>query len=111
MARPALTIVCTPGDDDLYRVYGADDQVIEAAGQGTDVIFTSASYGDLALGQLSASAFVVGSAAGNANDRIIYNSATGALSYDADGNGAGAAEQFANVGTGLALTASELFIV
>lgn len=37
-------LVGTPGDDDLYRVYGADDQVIEAAGQGTDVIFTSASY-------------------------------------------------------------------
>jgi VCBS repeat-containing protein len=76
-----------------------------------DDTFNLYQVGDLALGQLSASAFVVGSAAGDADDRIIYNSATGALYYDADGNGAGAAEQFATVGTGLALTASEFFII
>ncbi|HVQ08004.1 MAG TPA: Ig-like domain-containing protein [Allosphingosinicella sp.] len=67
--------------------------------------------GDLALGQLSASAFVVGTAAGDADDRIIYNNTTGALFYDADGNGAGAAVQFATLSTGLALTASEFFVI
>ena len=62
-------------------------------------------------GTFSANAFVVGSAAADADDRIIYNSATGALLLDADGNGEGAAVQFASIGTGLSLSASDFFII
>ena len=53
----------------------------------------------------------VGGIAKDANDFILYDTATGALSYDADGNGAGAAVQFAQLGTGLALTASGFLIL
>lgn len=42
---------------------------------------------------------------------IIYNGATGALFYDADGNSAGAAVQFAALSSGLALTSNKFFIV
>ena len=41
------------------------------------------------------SQFHVGTAAHQLSDRIIYNQATGALFYDADGDLAGAAIQFA----------------
>ena len=56
--------------------------------------------------------FVVGTRALDANDYIIYNSANGLLSYDADGNGAGAAIQFALLTTPTGtLTASQIFVV
>lgn len=55
-------------------------------------------------GALAESAFHAGAAALDANDRIIYNKATGALYYDADGNGSGAAVLFARVTAGLELT-------
>lgn len=71
----------------------------------------SAAFGGLPVGTLAAAAFHIGTAAADASDRIIYNSATGALLFDADGNGAGAAVQFASISTGLAMTNAEFVIV
>ncbi len=48
--------------------------------------------------------FVIGTQAMDTNDFIIYNTATGAVFYDADGNGVGNAVQFACLAAGLALT-------
>lgn len=64
-----------------------------------------------ATGMLAASAFVVGAAAADANDRIIYNSANGALLYDSDGTGAAAAVQFATLTSGLALTNTDIIVI
>ena len=58
----------------------------------------------LAYGALAASQFVIGTAAQDATDRIIYNSNTGALFYDNDGVGGNAQVQFAELAQGLALT-------
>jgi serralysin len=44
-------------------------------------------------------------------DRIIYNGATGALSYDADGSGAGVAIQFATIMGHPALTEADFFVI
>jgi serralysin len=55
--------------------------------------------------------FVIGAAAQDADDRIIYNSATGALLYDSDGTGAAAAIQFATVGIGLNLANDDFIVV
>jgi len=68
-----------------------------------------------ATGAISASNLRAGAgvtAATDANDHLLYNATTGALYYDADGSGsASAAIQFATLGTGLALTASDFVIV
>ena len=81
-------------------VHGSDNILLD------NTIFTT-----LTEGPLPASAFVTGTAAGDADDRIIYNSTTGALFYDADGNGAGAAIQFATLPTGLTLTGSDFVVI
>ena len=53
----------------------------------------------------------VGTKAVDANDYVVYNSQTGALSYDADGSGAGAAVQIATLAPNLKLTAADLYII
>jgi len=70
----------------------------------SNTIFTA-----IANGTLAANAFVIGTAAADADDRIIYDP-TGALYYDADGNGGGAAVQFATLATGLALTNADFVV-
>jgi Ca2+-binding RTX toxin-like protein len=79
------------GEDRLFL----DDAVFGAVGR---------------LGTLSADALFIGTAAADAGDRFVYNSATGALFYDADGNGVGAAVQFATLSAGLALTATQFVL-
>lgn len=65
-------------------------------------------------GALSVDAFWSGAgvtASHDASDRIIYNSTTGALYYDADGNGSTAAVQIAQLTANTALTYQDIFIV
>ena len=63
------------------------------------------------IGTLASAAFYIGPAAHDATDQIIYNKTTGALIYDANGNAAGGAVQFATLGTGLALTNADFVVV
>ena len=67
--------------------------------------------GGLTLGLLAADLFTIGSAATDGSDRFIYNSATGALSFDADGSGSLAQVQFATLSTGLNLTSRDILVV
>ncbi|MDO8333865.1 MAG: calcium-binding protein, partial [Nitrosomonas sp.] len=62
-------------------------------------------------GTLVAGQFRIGSKALDANDFVIYNNATGALLYDADGNGAVAAVQIATIGVGLAMTNADIVVI
>jgi Ca2+-binding RTX toxin-like protein len=65
----------------------------------------------LANNSVAGSQFVIGTAALDAGDRIIYNSATGAVYYDSDGTGAAAQIQFATLSAGLALTNFDFLVV
>lgn len=105
------------GADTLFGGNDADTFVFSTAlgaGNVDTILFYSVSqdtieldvdvFSAIGLGTLAANAFVIGSAASTADHRIIYDATTGALYYDADGDGAGVALQFATLGTGLALT-------
>jgi cysteinyl-tRNA synthetase len=63
------------------------------------------------VGDLAKSAFWTGSKAHDKDDRVIYDKSSGKLFYDADGNGKGAAVQFASVDKGLSLTAVNFDII
>jgi Ca2+-binding RTX toxin-like protein len=64
-----------------------------------------------ATGRLSARHFELGTRADDANDYIIYNRAKGALYYDADGNGSGAAIQFATITDHTRLSTADFFVI
>ncbi|MDQ0323503.1 Ca2+-binding RTX toxin-like protein [Pararhizobium capsulatum DSM 1112] len=67
-----------------------------------------------ATGVLDATAFVKNTTgvAADASDRIVYETDTGKLLYDRDGNGASyAGVQFAKLAAGLAITSTDFFII
>ncbi len=82
-------------------------------GDGDDVIrLDHHIFLGLANGTLDDSAFHNGTAAGDADDRIIYDGATGNLYFDSDGTGAAAQILFAVLdGSPLPLTAGDFIIV
>ncbi len=61
--------------------------------------------------KLGADAFFKGKAAEDKEDRILYDKASGALFYDADGIGAAKAVKVAILKKGLALTHSDFFVI
>ena len=64
-----------------------------------------------AVGVLNADAFHVGAAAADAQDRIVYNNATGQLFFDSNGNAGGGSTLFANLTAGLALSNTDFYVV
>ncbi|HEV2566786.1 MAG TPA: calcium-binding protein [Microvirga sp.] len=58
-----------------------------------------------------AAAFTLGPVATAAQQRLVYNQATGELFWDADGSGGQAAVKFAAVTAGLSLSASDFLVV
>ncbi len=87
------------------------DHITDFSVPDDHILLSAAIFMGLPTGTLAASAFVIGPTAGDAFDRIIYNSTTGALLYDADGNGGGAAVQFARLNSGLSLTAADFIVL
>ena len=90
---------------DTIQSYNVVDDTIRLENTGIFSAFVM-------TGAMAAGAFNTGFAATQADDRIIYNTATGVLLYDADGTGVAAAVQFAKLtnvyGT---LTAADFLII
>lgn len=79
---------------------------------GNDTIqLASYIFTGLATGALSADAFRIGTAAADADDRIIYNSANGQLFYDSNGDAANGSTLIAILDNVLPLTAADFLVV
>ena len=82
-----------------------------AAGNNDSFGLDNAIFTSLGLGPLDPLTFHNGASAADGNDFIVYDKSTGALSYDADGNGAGLAVQFATLLNKPVLTASDFSVI
>jgi Ca2+-binding RTX toxin-like protein len=92
------------------------DQLTDFAPGGDRIWLDDAIFTGLAPGTLSAGEYHSGTAdnwqAQDGDDHILYDSSTGNLYFDADGNGAQAAQLFATVHEGLsALSAADFIVV
>ena len=117
------------------RLYGRDGADILTGGSGRDIFvfdtaissgvdritdfsavddtiwLENAIFTGLPGGSLASSAFYSGAAAHDASDRIVYDKASGALYFDADGTGDVAAMQFAQLTAGTAVTRADFSII
>jgi Ca2+-binding RTX toxin-like protein len=110
------------GNDTLTGGTGADAFKFATTAEGVDSLtdFTSgsdriqvasANFGFLALGPLAADRFLVGTAPANRSAVFLYNAATGALSFDNNGNGAGGISQIATLTGSKNLLFSDIQVV
>jgi len=90
---------------------GNVDSITDFAAGVDRIGLDDAVFAGLAPGALAAGAFVVGTAALDADDRIVYDPATGALLFDSDGAGGAEAVMFATVQAGLALSAGDFAVI
>ena len=97
----ADTLIGGSGNDDFVfdtALGGGNiDQLLDFQAGADRLVLDDGVFAGLAPGALAPGAFRIGAAAQDADDRILYDSSTGALYYDADGSGAGAAVQFATL--------------
>jgi Ca2+-binding RTX toxin-like protein len=112
-----------PGNDVVTGGAGADtfaftappasgnlDRITDFA-SGTDKLaFARSSFGALPIGELSAAAFVQAAAALTSDQHVIFNQATGVVSYDADGSGSGGAVGVAQLAAGQILKAQDITV-
>ena len=102
------------GDTFIFRspFDGTIDTLLDFnAAEGDRIQLDHNIFTGLQKGGLSAEQMVKGTEAKDADDRIIYNQATGELAYDADGNGSGAAVTIARLGINTELEQNHIQII
>ncbi|MCW5314167.1 calcium-binding protein [Nostoc sp. KVJ3] len=91
------------GVDSLYD-FNATNDLIQVSANGF--------YTGLSSGSLQKSQFTIGASASTSEERFIYNNATGALYFDADGSAANFTQvKFAQLSAGLSLTNNNFVVI
>lgn len=83
------------------------DRILDFSAFGDRILLDRDVFGGIERGTLDGDAFHRGTVAADAQDRILYDEATGRLFYDSDGAGGAAAILFARVDPGVDLGASD----
>lgn len=119
------TLIGAAGRDTLIGGLGADefrfvsrggaanaDTILDFNARADSIALENGVFKKLgAAGDLADSAFVIGTKAADADDRIIYNQSSGQIFYDADGNGKLGRVLIAEVTDGTMLTADHFTII
>lgn len=107
-----------PNNDSFVFVGGIDgggvDRILDFSPAYDTIRLDDATFAGIGpRGWLSAEMFHTGAAAHDADDRVVYDSRSGELFYDADGTGAAAQVKFALVIAGVkpALTAADFYVI
>jgi Ca2+-binding RTX toxin-like protein len=99
----------TPGTANADRITdfasGADKLHLDAG-----VMTALGASGNFAAGDARFFAGAGATSGHDADDRVVYNTSTGQLFYDADGNGAGVAQLIATLQPGAALAATDIVV-
>ena len=111
------------GSDILTGQGGADTFVFDRAASAANadritdfqvdtdrLLFARSAYAGFAAGTFQATALAYGTTAVDADDRLVYDAATGRLWYDADGSGTGAQELVAVLTNRAAIDAGDIFL-
>ena len=96
------------GADNVDRIIDFNTNTVDEG----DLLKIKASVfgGGLGAGPLAASQFVTGTAAADADDRFLFDQASGQLWFDADGSGAGVQELIATFEQNATVTADDIEI-
>ena len=106
----ADTLIGGAGNDKFrYNRLTDSGDTIRDFRDGDSFIFDDAGFTSLSRGTLDAGQFVLGAAALDADDYLIYDS--GALYYDADGNGGGGQLLVATLSNAATLSADDFIII
>jgi Ca2+-binding RTX toxin-like protein len=98
-------------DTFFFSDLGAKDKITDFNVKADTIHLDQDIFASLALGTLAAGQLIIGKAAKDADDHLIYNSKKGTLAYDADGAGGAAAIVFADIGKTLKLTVDDFVVV
>jgi Ca2+-binding RTX toxin-like protein len=90
---------------------GEEDQMRRFETEKDLIRLSAAAFDALPLGNLRDHSFVLGKRALDHNDHLLYDPATGAVRYDADGKGGAAAVHFLTVTSAEPLTADDFKVI
>jgi Ca2+-binding RTX toxin-like protein len=105
-------------DDFIFRDMGSAnaDRISDFASGADDIMLDDAAFtaigavGDFAAGDARFKANSSGTAT-DTNDRVVFNTSTGQLYYDADGSGNAAAQLIATVQSGASIAATDIVVI
>ncbi|ARM88469.1 hypothetical protein RHEC894_CH02169 [Rhizobium sp. CIAT894] len=97
------------GINDIIHSFGIDTHISSAAGD--KLLLDQSIFAALSLSAFSDENFVLGMKALEADDKLIYDQASGILSFDADGSAAGTAIPVADLDNYAALHFKDFMLI